>query len=62
MKINKNRRAKRAKAKHFEQSLTFLGVNAAGLKPKMMTFKKVLDEIKPAVFFVQENKIKEEGK
>ena len=60
--MNKNRRAKRAKAKHFVQSLKFLGVNAAGLKPKMVTFKKVLDEIKPAAFFVQESKIKEEGK
>ena len=60
--MNKNRRAKRAKAKHFVKSLKFLGVNAAGLKPKMVTFKKVVDETKPAVSFVQESKINEEGK
>ena len=37
-------------------------MNAAGLKPKLSTFKKVLTELKPSVFFVEESKLKEEGK
>ena len=37
-------------------------MNAAGLKPKLLTFKKVLTELKPSVFFVQESKFKDEGK
>ena len=60
--MNKKRRGKRARAKQIVKSLRFLGVNAAGLKPKLVTFKKILEEIKPSVFFVQESKIKEEGK
>ena len=42
--------------------MRFLGVNANGLKPKLLTFKNVLNELKPSVFFVQETKYKEEGK
>ena len=37
-------------------------MNAAGLKPKLLTFKKVLTELNPSVFFVQESKFKDEGK
>ena len=37
-------------------------MNAAGLKSKLNTFKKVLKELQPSVFFVQESKYKEEGK
>ena len=44
------------------RSLRFLGVNSAGLRPKMKTFKKVIKELKPAVFFVQETKYKDTGK
>ena len=44
------------------KSIRFLGVNAAGLKPKLFTFKKVLLDLQPSVFFVQESKFKEEGK
>ena len=39
-----------------------MGVNSAGLKSKFTTFKKVLSELKPSVFFVQETKYKTEGK
>ena len=42
--------------------MRFLGVNAAGLKPKLMTFKKVLFDLKPSVFFVEETKYKDTGK
>ena len=39
-----------------------MGVNAAGIRPKIFTFKKVLAELKPSIFFIEETKYKEEGK
>ena len=42
--------------------MRFVGVNAAGLKSKFFTFKKVINELKPSVFFVKESKFREEGK
>ena len=64
LKINvqKCRRGKRNNAKQLSSSLRFLGVNAAGLGSKMTTFKKVLSELKPSVFFVQETKLRNEGR
>ena len=44
------------------KSLRFLGVNAAGLRSRLLTFKKVLSELKPSVFFVEETKLKDVGK
>ena len=48
--------------KGFCRKLRFLGVNAAGLRPKMYTFKKILAELRPSVFFIEETKYREEGK
>ena len=42
--------------------LRFLGVNAGGLRPKLLTFKKILNELKPSVFLIEETKYKDEGK
>ena len=42
--------------------MRFLGVNAAGLKSKLLTFKKVLFELQPSVFFIEETKFKNSGK
>ena len=42
--------------------IRFLGVNSAGLRSKFTTFKKVIKELNPSIFFVQETKLKEEGK
>ena len=39
-----------------------MGVNAAGLRSKFLTFKKVLNDLKPSVFFVEETKLKEAGR
>ena len=39
-----------------------MGVNSAGLGSKLSTFKKVLSELKPAVFFIEETKFKDAGK
>ena len=42
--------------------MRFLGVNAAGLRSKLLTFKKVLADLKPSVFFIEETKYKDIGK
>ena len=42
--------------------MRFLGVNAAGLKSKLLSFNKVLTELNPSVFFVEETKMKYEGR
>ena len=39
-----------------------MGVNCAGLRPKLLTFKKVISELKPSAFFLQETKFNEVGK
>ena len=36
-------------------------MNAAGLRSKLLTFKKVLNDLKPSVFFIEETKLKKEG-
>ena len=57
MKTNKNelkqkkQRGRRKSKRNVEYFLRFLGVNAAGLGSKVMTLKKVLFELKPAVFW-----------
>ena len=55
--VKKNRRGRRKRAKNFNKKLCFLGVNAAGLRPKLLTFKKILAELKPSVFFGRRDKI-----
>ena len=32
------------------------------LRPKLFTFKKILNELKPSVFFIEETKYKDAGK
>ena len=58
----KVRRGKRKSLKTVKKSIRFLGVNAAGLKSKMTSFKKILNDLKPAVFFIEETKYQESGK
>ena len=60
-RLMKNRRKRKSK-KHVSENLRFMGVNAAGLRPKIMTFKKVLKDLNPSVFSVQETKMKQKGK
>ena len=43
------------------KSMIFLGINSAGLGSKFSTVKKVLLELRPSVFFVEETQFKEEG-
>ena len=58
----RKRRGRRKTSKNIIKSLRFLGVNAAGLRSKSMTFKKVLNELKPSVFVIEETKFKDTGK
>ena len=60
-KTRRNRR-KRKNSRNILKSLRFLGVNCAGLRSKLVTFKKVISELDPSVFFVQETKLKEQGR
>ena len=62
MSTKKTRRGRRRRAKVLRKQLRFLGVNSAGLRSKLSTFKKILSELKPSVFFIEETKFKDEGK
>ena len=42
--------------------MRFLGVNAAGLRSKLTSFYKVVSDLKPSVFFIQETKFQDIGK
>ena len=39
-----------------------MGVNAAGISSKMHSFNNVLRKLKPSIFFIQETKLKQQGK
>ena len=60
-KIKRGVRGKRKCIKKYSKSLRLLGVNAAGLKSKLTSFRKVIQDLKPSVFFMQETKFYEEG-
>ena len=53
---------KRTMNKNISKSLRLVGINAAGLKNKILTFKKLVKDLQPSVFFIEETKFKEEGK
>ena len=53
------RKQKCTKVNH---ELDLLGVNAAGLSSKLYSFDNLLAEIKPGVFFIEETKMRTEGK
>ena len=58
----KAKRGKRKSKKTLVRSLRFLGVNSAGLGSKILTFKKVINELSPSVFFIEETKFRDAGK
>ena len=60
--MKRNKRGKRKNTKNINKSLRFLGVNAAGIRSKLLSFKKVLSELKPSVFCIEETKLKDAGK
>ena len=48
--------------KCLKKSIRFLGVNSAGIRAKLTSFKNVINELSPAVFFLGETKLKDTGK
>ena len=58
----KKKRGKRKNTMKISKKLRFLGVNSAGLGSKMTTFRKVIKELEPSMFFIQETKFKDYGK
>ena len=60
----KQKQPKKRKSRHsrFKQKLTFVGTNCAGLSSKWQSFNKLINDIKPAVFFGQETKLKKKLK
>ena len=60
---SKNRRVhKRKNEKVVNRKLKLIGINSAGLSSKLDSFDKVLEDIQPGVFFIQESKMKRMGK
>ena len=57
----RKRRGRRKTSKNIIKSLRFLGVNAAGLRSKSMTFEKVLNELKPSVFLLKKQSLRTQG-
>ena len=65
VKKKPNRRAKprfKNKNKFNQNNVTIMGINAAGISSKLSSFKNVLRQLKPAIFFVEETKLKRQGK
>ena len=60
----KQKQPKKRKSRHsrFKQKLTFVVTNCAGLSSKWQSFNKLINDIKPAVFFGQETKLKKKQK
>ena len=64
-KTANNRRALRRnkiKNRKSKNELKLLGVNAAGLSSKFKSFDKLLTDISPQIFFIQESKMKRPGR
>ena len=55
-------KVQRGKKNSFKKHIRFLGVNAAGIASKLNSFKNTLNVLKPEVFFIEETKLKDEGK
>ena len=58
----KGKRGRRKSKQNIVKRIRFLGVNTAGLRPKLLTFKKVVKELMPSVFFLEETKYKDTGR
>ena len=47
--------------KNKKTKLRLVGVNANGIKSKMISFQRMISELNPGVFFLQETKLRKEG-
>ena len=58
----KNRRvAKRRKKTNKENKVKFVGINSAGLNSKIHSFDKMLSDLQPEMFFIEETKLRRNG-
>ena len=60
--VKKTQRGKRKNKITIKKHVRFLGVNAAGIRSKITSFKNTLNSLRPEVFFIEETKMKDEGK
>ena len=60
----KQKQPRKRKTRHnkFNQKLTLVGTNCAGLNSKWQSLNKMIEDLKPAVFFGQETKLKKKQK
>ena len=61
-KPNNRRGLRRNKTSKFTSNLSFYGVNSAGLLSKLPSFNNVLKSLMPTVFFIEETKLKKQGR
>ena len=59
---NFRQRGRRKNKMYYRKEIRFLGVNAAGIRSKLTSFKDTLNKLNPGVFFIEETKMKDEGK
>ena len=57
----KNRRSL-TKNKKQNNNIVIMGANSAGLSSKKKSFESIIDNRKPSIFFLQETKMKRQGK
>ena len=63
VKKKPNRRAKkRSKNKINQNNFTIIGMNAAGISSKLNSFNNIIGQLKPAIFFIEETKLKRQGR
>ena len=62
LKKSNRRSKKRFRNKVNQNKVTIMGVNAAGISSKMKSFKNVVRQLCPSIFFIQESKLKRPGK
>ena len=53
---------RKTKRKQICKKLTLFGVNAAGISSKLQSFDYLLSTLQPSVFFIEETKMKTQGK
>ena len=61
----KNRRGLRKNKNEnnkYSRKLKLIGFNSAGLASKLYSFENILSSVKPSIFFIQETKMRKQGK
>ena len=58
----RNKRRRKKSAKNIIKTIRLLGVNTAGLNSNKTTFRKIISDLNPALFFIEETKFKDTRK